>query len=297
MHLLCKLILQYQTKNSIIMSTLRLPIIILSFIFCLYACSDADKKVPATEVVKEKQDPSVKKTVNDIKTMLAKKQVPVLCYHQIREFRAGESSRMYGYVVTPSAFADQMKTLHDSGYTAILPDQLHNYLLHDEPLPSKPVMITFDDTREEHHRIGAAEMKKYGYKGVYFIMTISINRPKYMSEAQLKELSDSGHAIASHTWDHHMVTKYAGADYDSQFQKPKDRLEKITGKPVKYFAYPFGLWNQEAIPELNKRGYEMAFILSTKRDSTQPLYTVRRMIVPGDWTSQGMLRTMKSTFK
>ena len=54
-------------------------------------------------------------------------------------------------------------------------------------------MITFDDTDEEQYSIGAAEMNKYGFKGVYFIMTISIGKPRYMSREQLKQLSDEGH--------------------------------------------------------------------------------------------------------
>jgi peptidoglycan/xylan/chitin deacetylase (PgdA/CDA1 family) len=29
-------------------------------------------------------------------------------------------------------------------------------------------MITFDDTRGEQYTIGAAEMEKYGFKGVFF---------------------------------------------------------------------------------------------------------------------------------
>lgn len=227
-------------------------------------------------------------------TILSRKEVPVLCYHHIRNFAAG--GRLKEYEVTPSAFASQMKALYDSGYTTILPDQLYEYLIHGAALPPKPVMITFDDTDKEQYTIGAAEMKKYGYKGVFFIMTIAINRKRYMSEAELKELADSGHVIAGHTWDHHMVTKYTQQDWDSQLVQPQKRLEAITGKPVKYFAYPFGLWNKEAIPELKQRGYKLAFILSTKRDTTDPLYTVRRMIVPGQWSTQGMLKAMRSTF-
>jgi peptidoglycan/xylan/chitin deacetylase (PgdA/CDA1 family) len=232
----------------------------------------------------------------DLATMLAKKEVPVLCYHHIRDFRPGESERMKGYEVTPAAFAEQMKALADSGYHSILPDQLYNYLVYGAALPAKPVMITFDDTDLEQFTIGATEMNKYGFKGVYFIMTISLNRPRYMSKDQLKQLSDEGHLIAGHTWDHHMVTKYKGADWDTQLVKPKVQLEAITGKKVDYFAYPFGLWNKEAIPEIERRGYKMAFILSTKRDSTQPLYTIRRMIVPGTWSTPGMMKAMKSTF-
>ena len=222
--------------------------------------------------------------------------MPILCYHHIRNFKAGESENMKSYSVTPAAFAAQMKALSDSGYSTILPDQLYEYLVHDGVLPAKPVMLTFDDTDEEQYSIGKTEMNKYGFKGVYFIMTIAINRPRYMSKDQIKNLSDSGHVIAGHTWDHHMVTKYQGEDWDIQLVKPRKQLEAITGKSITYFAYPFGLWNQAAIPEIKNRDYKLAFILSTKRDSTEPLYTVRRMIVPGQWSTNGMLKAMRSTF-
>ena len=140
-------------------------------------------------------------------------------------------------------------------------------------------------------------MNKYGFKGVYFIMTVSMNRPRYMSKDQIKSLSNNGHVIAAHTWDHHMVTKYKGEDWDTQLAKPKKKLEEITGKQVQYFAYPFGLWNQAAIPELKSKGYQLGFILSTKRDSIDPLYTIRRMIVAGQWSTLGMMKSMESSFK
>jgi peptidoglycan/xylan/chitin deacetylase (PgdA/CDA1 family) len=94
-----------------------------------------------------------------------------------------------------------------------------------------------------------------------------------------------------------MVTKYQGEDWEKQFVKPRKTIEDITGKPATYFAYPFGLWNERAIPELKKAGFKMAFSLSTKRDSTEPLYTIRRMIVPGQWSVPGMIKAMKKTFQ
>ena len=248
-----------------------------------------NQKVPVEKVV-------ATKSIADLATILSKKEVPVLCYHHIKDIPANASDYIKAYTVTPEAFAQQMKTLSDSGYQTILPDQLYEYLLYNGTLPSKPVMLTFDDTDEEQYRVGATEMNKYGFKGVYFIMTVSINRPRYMSKDEIKNLSDSGHVIAAHTWDHHMVTKYAGEDWETQLVKPQKQLETITGKPIKYFAYPFGLWNQAAIPEIKSRGYQMAFTLSTKRDSTEPLYTIRRMLVPGTWSATGMLKGMRSTF-
>ena len=272
----------------------------LILLLFLAGCATPSEKVTkesSAVVTPEVKNINPKKTaIADLATILSKKEVPILCYHHIRNFKAGESENMKSYSVTPAAFAAQMKALSDSGYSTILPDQLYEYLVHDGVLPAKPVMLTFDDTDEEQYSIGKTEMNKYGFKGVYFIMTIAINRPRYMSKDQIKNLSDSGHVIAGHTWDHHMVTKYQGEDWDIQLVKPRKQLEAITGKSITYFAYPFGLWNQAAIPEIKNRDYKLAFILSTKRDSTEPLYTVRRMIVPGQWSTNGMLKAMRSTF-
>ena len=263
------------------------------FLQCSCSTSTNESKEKAANK-KNIADSSKTKPVADVATILAKKEVPILCYHDIRN---GAPAYLRSYTVTPQAFAAQMKILSDSGYKTILLDDLYEYLVHGAQLPEKPVMISFDDTDKDHYNVGAVEMKKYGFKGVFFLMTIAINRKRYMSEAELKELANDGHSIQAHTWDHHMVTKYQGATWDSQLVMPKKRIESITGKEVKSFAYPFGLWNKEAIPELKKRGYKMAFILSTKRDSTEPLHTIRRMIVPGEWSAEGMIKAMKTTFR
>jgi peptidoglycan/xylan/chitin deacetylase (PgdA/CDA1 family) len=203
-----------------------------------------------------------------------------------------------------------MKTLADSGYHSILPDQLYNYLAYGDPLPEKPFMITYDDTDEEQFSVAKPEMDKYGFKGVYFIMTISIGRPNYMSKEQIKQLADEGHAIESHTWRHDRVDKYITTphidkgtgkmvenDWDLQLGEQRKKLEDISGKTIHYFAYPFGIWSPAAFPELQKRDFKLAFQLSTKRDPSNPLYTVRRIIIDPSWSEQGLLRVMSSSFK
>jgi peptidoglycan/xylan/chitin deacetylase (PgdA/CDA1 family) len=239
----------------------------------------------------------VEKIMANAATILARKQVPILCYHNIKDFtdQAGEMTKTY--TVKPKNFEGQIKAIYDAGYHSILPNQLYNYLAYGDPLPEKPIMITFDDTRGEQFSIGASEMEKYGFKGVFFVMTVAINRPNYLSSEEIKKLANAGHEVAAHTWDHHMVTKYKGDDWNLQLLKPKAKLEKIIGKPVTSFAYPFGLWNTEAIPEVKKNGYTMAFILSTKRDTVQPLYTIRRMIVSGNWETERLLPAIEATFQ
>jgi peptidoglycan/xylan/chitin deacetylase (PgdA/CDA1 family) len=288
-------------------------ICIISTTLLLAACSNpspADSKAPMAVESKEISKDSAKENVvqrkpASVSEIMARKQVPVLCYHHIRPGKANNL-----YEVTVDQFKSQMKILADSGYKTVLPDQMYDYLYFGAPLPEKPVMITYDDTDEEQFSIAKPEMDQYGFKGVYFIMTISIGRPNYMSQEQIKQLSDEGHYIASHTWDHSRFDRYKSEnlkeignrkrqvnDFELQLSDTKKKLEEITGKKVEHFAYPFGVWNKAGIPELQQRGYKQAFQLAAKRDSLQPLHTIRRIIVAPQWSATGMIQAMNSSFR
>lgn len=275
-----------------------LLVTICSFTYCKESkIKVVEKPVKVTAANdKPKADTVQTLVMSDAATILSRTQVPVLCYHRLREWKPNEKESMKAYIVPVANFRAQIKMLADSGYHAITPDEYYAYLAGGKPLPSKPVMITFDDTSEEHYTIARPELEKYGFKGAFFIMTVSIGRPGYMSKEQIKDLSDKGHVIASHTYDHHNVKKYEGEDWDKQMLKPKQKLESITGKSVDYFAYPFGEWKAAAIPELQKRNYKAAFQLVGKRDSAGPLYTIRRMIVPGGWDGTKLHKWMNTNF-
>ena len=238
--------------------------------------------------------------VADAKTILARKQVPILCYHQVRNWKPTDGKVGKDYIVEIQNFKDQMKMLADSGYHTILPDQLYAYLNTGAALPSKPIMLTFDDTDLDQFTIVNPTLKKLDYKAVYFIMTVSIGKKgkfvDYMSSDQIKQLSDEGNIIGSHTYDHKNFKKYAGKDWEEQLDKPTKRLEEITGKKMTEFAYPFGLWNAEGIPELKKRGFRMAYQLSTKRDEKDPLFTIRRIIASGYWSPKTLSNSIKNSF-
>jgi peptidoglycan/xylan/chitin deacetylase (PgdA/CDA1 family) len=229
--------------------------------------------------------------------IIARKQVPILCYHQIRNWKPTDSKVAKDYIVPEEQFRAQMKSLHDSGYQTILPDQLFDYLAYGAAIPEKSVILTFDDNDLDQYTVAYPEMKKYGFKGVFFIMTVSMNKPRYMSREQIRELSDAGHVIGSHTWDHKNVKKYEAGDWPVQIEKPSRQLEEITGKKIEYFAYPFGLWKPEVIPGLKQRGMKAAFQLADKRDPQDPLHSVRRIIVPGQWSVSTMHRAMRNSFQ
>jgi peptidoglycan/xylan/chitin deacetylase (PgdA/CDA1 family) len=234
--------------------------------------------------------------INDAAAILNRPQIPILCYHRIRDWSASDSKRAEDYIVPVNNFREQMKFLADNGYHTILPDQLYDYLVKGITLPSKPIMISFDDSHVEQYGFARDEMNKYGFKGVYFIMTVSLGRPGYMTKDQVKQLADEGNIIGSHTWNHSNVRNYSGEDWITQIDKPSQQLEKITGTPVKYFAYPFGLWDKEAIEQLKQRGFKAAFQLSAKRDENYPQFTIRRMIVPGEWNTSTFQKWINHSF-
>lgn len=240
-------------------------------------------------VVEEKAAEVVKPQQNDAAQILAKPEVPVLCYHRISDGKKGE------YTVSEATFSAHMKILADSGYHTVSPAQLYDYLVYNHELPHNPVMITFDDSRSEHSAIAAPVMDKYGFKGVFFIMTITYNKKNYMTKDQIAQLAKDGNTIGLHSWDHTMVTKYKEQeDWKKQIVDPKEKLEKIVASPVDYWAYPNGVYDHKGAEELNKY-FKLSFTLYSKRDTIYPLQTVRRIIVP-ECSAQGLIKSIRRTF-
>jgi len=243
----------------------------------------------ATKTVAVKDTAAAQPAMNTPEQVYAKPEVPVLCYHRISDGKKGD------YTVSPATFTAHMKVLADSGYHSISPAQLYDYLVYNKALPEKPVVISFDDSRSEHSVIAAPMMEKYGFRGVFFIMTITYNKKNYMTTDQIAQLAKAGHTVGLHSWDHTMVIKYKDeADWQKELVEPKKKLEKIVGSAVEYWAYPNGVYDHKGAEELNKY-FKLSFTLFSKRDSVFPLQTVRRMIVP-ECTPQGLLKSMRRTF-
>ncbi|SOD14607.1 polysaccharide deacetylase family protein [Pedobacter xixiisoli] len=285
------------------MKKFLLGALLCPFIFsaCQSTSGDTNHTVTKTDTVsKEQINAEEESKPADSATILARKEVPVLCYHQIRDWLPSDGKRAKDDIISPAKFKEHLKMLADSGYHSILPDQLYDYLVYGKSLPEKPIMFTFDDTDLDQYTVAYPTLKQYGFKAVYFIMTVSIGkkgRIAYMNAQQIKELSDEGNVIASHTYDHKNFSKFTEEDWKTQIDEPTQKLERITGKKVEYFAYPYGVYKASLLPKLKEHGFKAAFILSTKRDENYPLYTIRRIIDPGNYTARNLMHSIKKSFK
>lgn len=224
------------------------------------------------------------------------KQVPVLCYHQVRDWDRTDSKSGEVYITPVSTFKEHIRMLHDKGYHSISPDQLLGYAIAGMPLPAKPILICFDDGTISQYENAVPELEKAGFKATFFIMTVVLNRPRYMTTAMLHSLVSKGHTIGCHTWDHHAVTGYTDADWEKQLEKPTRQLENITEKHIIYFAYPFGLYSKKSIGVLKSHGYAAAFQLWGKADKDEPLFNIRRILVDGNWDSTRLLKEINNRY-
>jgi peptidoglycan/xylan/chitin deacetylase (PgdA/CDA1 family) len=158
------------------------------------------------------------------------------------------------------------------------------------PLPEKPVMLSFDDASGGQFTHALPLLQRMGMPATFFIMTVVLDRPNWLSRDDIRTLDAAGMTIAGHTWDHHPVTKYGKQDWATQLEKPRELLEQIVGHGVDLFAYPYGLWNQAALPHVQAAGYRAAFQLTDQpQDPRLPLLTVQRVLPHGGWDAATVL--------
>lgn len=225
------------------------------------------------------------------------KQVPIICYHQIREWKPKDSQRDKEYIIPPATFKAHLKMLADSGYHTILPDELYSYLTKGTALPPKTVMLTFDDSMADQFKVARPELAKYGFKAVFFITIKNIAKNKgYMTQQEVQQLAGDGHIMGCHTLTHANLRKLSPNNWNKEVDVSKQKLEALIGKPVSYFAYPFGMWKKANLPLVKHSGFLAAFQLDEPRDPTDPLMTIRRVIDNGDWDKATFLRHIRHDF-
>jgi peptidoglycan/xylan/chitin deacetylase (PgdA/CDA1 family) len=225
-------------------------------------------------------------------TIIKRATVPVLCYHQLRDWRSSDSSyNRTNLICPPRYFRAHLDALAEGGWTTISPDQYLAHLTTGSALPRKPVILSFDDGSAGQAQEGLRQLTKRSMTGVFFVMTVVLGKSGWMSTQDIKRLADAGMTIGSHTWDHHAVSDLAGRDWKIQLDQSRATLRRASGQPVEHFAYPYGIVSTKAFPHLRHAGYQTAFQLGAKKlDHQAPLYTLRRSIVVSTWSGATLLR-------
>jgi peptidoglycan/xylan/chitin deacetylase (PgdA/CDA1 family) len=231
----------------------------------------------------------------DLAAVAARADVPVLCYHQIRAPTGADGAQARPYIVAPDVLAEQLAALDNAGYTTVTGDQVAAHVARGAELPAKPVLLTFDDASAGQYTAALPLLRKHDFVATFFVMTVVLDKEGWLTRKQVRALAGDGMTIGAHTWDHSPVPGYGDADWAKQIDAPVHELERLTGKPVRLFAYPFGEWDPAAIPHLWSAGLTAAFQLGEPLDRRHPLWSLRRIIVP-DWSGPRLLREVRRSF-
>ncbi|MBA4420731.1 MAG: hypothetical protein C0391_06260 [Anaerolinea sp.] len=177
---------------------------------------------------------------------------PILLYHHIRGVE-----KPGRYEILPSVFEMQLTYLKQWGYTSITMETLANALRYNDPLPEKPVLITFDDGDLDVYENAFPIMQRLGFVGTFYIVSNRLQVKDFVTPAQLREMIAAGWEIGSHSHSHLDLTQNHNA-INSEALGSKKILTAAIGRPINSFAYPFGQIDQVVGNHVSAYGYTNA---------------------------------------
>jgi len=203
--------------------------------------------------------------------------VPILLYHHI-----GFSPKDSEYYVSPDAFESQMNYLYTHGYRTISVEQLTQAIHFGAQLPSRPILLTFDDGGETVYTEALPIMQSYGFTGTAYIVYNYIGAGLFMDRDQIRELYNAGWEIGSHSTSHLDLTTRPGKQED-EIVSSRRRLESYLDLPVRSFAYPFGAYDSDSLRLVKFAGYISAMGLGDQsvQGKGNIFYLYRQSITAG----------------
>ncbi len=195
--------------------------------------------------------------------------VPILMYHRIDVLEPSLPPITHRLTVDPADFAAQMRWLKRNGFHPVTQLQLFDALERGTRLPSKPVMITFDDGYRDVYRNASAVLQRLHMPATAYVITERVGRggPSFLTWRQLSILERRGITIGSHTVSHADLTTLDDAHALAELRDSRAALERHLGHHVQWFAYPYGSENERVMALVRRARYVLA--VTTKAGSTQ----------------------------
>lgn len=196
---------------------------------------------------------------------IPEKGIPVLIYHKIPSDNSEAPSQT---VIRLDQFKEQMKYLHDEGYTTYSIDELIQFM-RGPVIPEKSVVLTFDDGWKSVKNV-LPVLNEYGFKASFFIITDRGIGGEHLEWEDIIEISKNpnfeiGSHSATHpadgsnnliTWLQGGTSGKDGQDVRTEIETSKKTLEEKLQKNIKYLAWPAGWYNENLIQIAKKAGYQ-----------------------------------------
>jgi peptidoglycan/xylan/chitin deacetylase (PgdA/CDA1 family) len=208
----------------------------------------------------------------------------VLCYHRVLPPSA-TNRRSPPYSVTPDQFRRQLSVLAAEGFTSLSLQEFYEAATGVRELPSRCVLITFDDGYNDNHTIAWPITREFGVKLNLFICTgllagMSIEAFERVSAAeranraeapglwqplswsQLREMNAGGVGLGFHSHGHRNLGTMSSEEIAADAAIGISLIAKHLGFRPRFFAFPFGHYgshSSDARAALQNQGLELFF--------------------------------------
>ena len=199
---------------------------------------------------------------------LAPGAIPVLMYHRVPDAPIATKHRTF---VTRENFEKQLRFFARRGLQAITFRDYLAFSRGDRALPEfprKPFILTFDDGYRDNFLNMLPLARKYGFKGVLFLLGDfsaggnfwdtgeDVEANKLMTREQKKAFVDNGWEIGAHTLSHPDLTRLSDEDVLHELRESRARIELELQTKVVSFAYPFGAHDDRVKDLVRQSGFE-----------------------------------------
>ncbi len=216
--------------------------------------------------------------------------IPILMYHHLQ----AEGSVHSDLVVSIKAFERQMAWLKRKGYNTVSMERLAAFLQEKDELPSRPVVITFDDGYQSVADLAKPVLDQHGFTATVFLVPHALGKHNLWDQHQsvpilpcmdrrsCQHLVDDGWELGSHGLTHQSLPEMEPIALKDEVKGSKITLEQLFDCAIKSFCYPYGAWDKNARAEVKKAGYETACAISPGTASvTEDPWALRRIYVKG----------------
>ncbi len=202
--------------------------------------------------------------------------LPILMFHYIEDVAPDSPDQLrYRLSFSPQKLEQFLVFFKENGIETLTFWDLKYIAEGRRQFPPKAVMLTFDDGYIDQYRNAFPLLKKYDARGVFFVISSKPDAdPAYATWEQIKEMSENGQEIASHTVSHSDLTNLSAEKINGELAASKEAIENHIGKPAISLCYPSGKYDNLII-EIAKEHY--LFARTTERGEyfdLQKRYTI-----------------------
>jgi len=208
--------------------------------------------------------------------------VPILMYHVISSPPSGAP---YPELYVPRAnFAAQVAWLAAHGYHAVTLQRVFDSWRGAAKLPSKPIVLSFDDGYLSQVTNAMPVLKARGWPGVLNLEVRNLQPVWGIRPPGVRKLLAAGWELDAHTLTHPDLTTVDAARLTQEVAGSRAAIRKQFHVPVNFFCYPAGRYNDAVIAAVQRAGYLGATTENQGLAKPGDLYTLSRIRVNGSET-------------